>query len=140
MAQFEKGQSGNPGGKPRTRELRALCREYTERAVKRLGELLDYEKAPTVQLAAARELLDRAWGKPLQATEVQVDDKRSAEPMTPAEVQLALRDLLANAERAMGLEVLEDADNSERVKRIMRAPGHLPPALYAALQTSETLQ
>ena len=44
MGKFEPGQSGNPGGRPKTAELRALCKEYTERAVNRLVELLDYAK------------------------------------------------------------------------------------------------
>lgn len=35
---FKKGQSGNPGGRPReTREVRELARSYTAEAIKRLG-------------------------------------------------------------------------------------------------------
>lgn len=141
MAQFEKGQSGNPGGRPKSKELRALCKEYTERAVNRLGELLDYNKSPMVQLTAARELLDRAWGRPVQASEVQIEDGRTpAERMTPAEVTEALATLIADAERQMGLGPLLDATDRERVQRILDQPGHLPPGIYSALHTSRAIQ
>jgi hypothetical protein len=65
---WEKGcPSPNPGGRPKTAELRELCKTYTEKAVQRLVELLD-STSDMVKMKAACELLDRAWGKPVQAT------------------------------------------------------------------------
>ena len=49
-------------------EVRALARKRTVRAVRKLTALLD-DKSGIVCVAAARELLDRGWGKPVQAIE-----------------------------------------------------------------------
>jgi hypothetical protein len=65
-----KGQSGNPGGRPRImRDVQALARQYSGQAVRTLGELMRSEATPPgVRVRAAELLLDRAWGRPLQAS------------------------------------------------------------------------
>lgn len=63
---FEKGKSGNPGGRPKENaEIKALAREYGPRAVERLAELMDGDD-PRVAVAASQALLDRGYGKPAQ--------------------------------------------------------------------------
>lgn len=66
---FEKGQSGNPGGRPKAvLEIQELCRALTPKGVKRLEAIIDSDDAPhAAQVAAVREIFDRAWGKAPQA-------------------------------------------------------------------------
>lgn len=63
---FRKGQSGNPGGRPKLiGHVRELAQAQTEKSIRKLVQILDDKKAPhAAQVAAARELLDRGWGKP----------------------------------------------------------------------------
>ncbi len=65
---FKKGQSGNPGGRPKAiAEVRALAREQTDKAVKTLISIMDNSKAAdAARAAAANSLLDRGWGRPAQ--------------------------------------------------------------------------
>ncbi len=65
---FKKGQSGNPGGRPKViAEVRDLAREQTEKSVKALVSIRDSTKAPpAARVAAANSLLDRGWGRPAQ--------------------------------------------------------------------------
>jgi len=145
LSRFKKGESGNPGGRPKSKELRDLCREYTAAAVKRLGELAQNAKSPTVQIMAIRELLDRGYGRPMQALEVAIEDNRPEQEQTrrlaPQEVVAALSELITNAEKEMGLEPVTNFTNQERIHRLLQQPGPMPPALYAALhQASGTLQ
>ncbi len=60
-----KGQSGNPGGRPKG--IAAKAREHTDKALEVLAEALDDEDR-RVRVTAAKELLDRGWGKPLTMT------------------------------------------------------------------------
>lgn len=63
---FEKGQSGNPGGRPKENaEVKALARQHGPRAISRLAELMEGED-PRVAVAASQALLDRGYGKPAQ--------------------------------------------------------------------------
>lgn len=68
---FQKGQSGNPGGKPaELAEVKALARKQTEASINTLVAIRDDLTAPkAARVAAANSLLDRAWGKPAQALE-----------------------------------------------------------------------
>jgi hypothetical protein len=60
---FKKGQSGNPGGRPKVSgEVRALAREQTETAIRRLTDWAQSDN-PLASLAASVALLDRGWGK-----------------------------------------------------------------------------
>jgi hypothetical protein len=60
---FQKGQSGNPGGKNKQiEEMKSLARDNGTKALNRIIELIDCED-PRVCLMAAKEVLDRAFGK-----------------------------------------------------------------------------
>lgn len=67
---FEKGKSGNPGGRPReNNEVKALARQHTKTAIERLSYWLMSDN-PKASVAAAIALLDRGFGKPTQAIEL----------------------------------------------------------------------
>lgn len=64
---FQKGQSGNPGGRPKEdAEVKELARQHGKKALKKLVALLECGEKRT-ELAAANALLDRGFGKPSQA-------------------------------------------------------------------------
>ena len=63
---FEKGRSGNPGGRPRfPDEFREMARASSDAAFRVIIELMVSTKTPpSVRLAAANAVLDRAYGRP----------------------------------------------------------------------------
>ena len=65
---FQKGQSGNPGGRPKVvAEVRELARKHTSKAVETLVSIMTNTKAePAARVSAANSLLDRGYGKPPQ--------------------------------------------------------------------------
>jgi hypothetical protein len=106
---FKKGQSGNPRGRPKRPEARkwfadvkAAARELTEDAIDALATVMKDPKTPAAaRISAAQALLDRGYGKPPQAIEL------NSEPE---------------------LSHLSDED-LETLERILRPPGLAPPAL-----------
>ena len=63
---FMKGQSGNPGGRPREiGEIRDLARAHTSDAIEALrGIAVDLSAPASARVAASEALLNRAWGRP----------------------------------------------------------------------------
>ena len=61
---WEKGYCPNPGGRPKKdRTIEELAKEHTPAAIAALVAAL---KVPRERVAAAAELLNRAWGRPKQ--------------------------------------------------------------------------
>lgn len=66
---WEKGKSGNPGGRPKDMlGLRVLARKHTVEAVRTLVQIMKSKLAPeAARVSAATAILDRGYGKPAQA-------------------------------------------------------------------------
>jgi hypothetical protein len=65
---WQKGQSGNPAGRPKEDTLlRELARERTEAALDTLTAVMQNKKAPAAaRVSAATAILDRGYGRPCQ--------------------------------------------------------------------------
>ena len=86
---FKPGQSGNPGGRPKG--LAAKARAMGDRALEVIEAALG-DPDRKVQLAAAREVFDRGWGKPVQMT---ADVTRRLDEWTDDDIDNALSALKA---------------------------------------------
>ncbi len=70
---FAPGVSANPGGRVKVPdEVKAALRAASPEAVQVLIELL-HDKKSLIRLEAAKTILDRAYGKPVQAQDVSLD-------------------------------------------------------------------
>jgi hypothetical protein len=64
---WQKGKSGNPGGRPKALlDFIEKARKLSDVSLGVLARALNSEDG-RVRILAAREILDRAWGKPTQA-------------------------------------------------------------------------
>ncbi len=82
---FKKGQSGNPGGRPKELgDIRELARAHTTAAIETLVRALD-AKSEQTRVTAAEALLSRGWGKPQQSVEMSGKD---GAPLPPTRIEL----------------------------------------------------
>ena len=71
---FQKGQTGNAGGRPtRYNQAQSLAREHAEAAVKKLVEVMERGTLGEARRAAC-DLLDRGFGKPKEFHEMTGED------------------------------------------------------------------
>jgi hypothetical protein len=69
---FLPGVSPNPSGRPKgAGAIRELARAYLPAALKKIGELIE-NPDPRVALAASQEIVNRVFGRPVQAIESDV--------------------------------------------------------------------
>jgi hypothetical protein len=94
---FQKGKSGNPGGRPRAHigDLGREARRYAHLAVGTLVKICRHGMERN-RLVAARELLDRGYGRPIQMIDASLISKKLTE-LSPAELEAFEARLLTNA-------------------------------------------
>jgi hypothetical protein len=80
---FVKGQSGNPGGRPKLlSEVQELARTFTAENIEGLMQIARNAKSPAQARVAARvAVLDRAWGKPGQSIDMNMNPKDELDEM-----------------------------------------------------------
>lgn len=81
--QWRKGESGNPGGRPKALGLLVdKARQHTDEALSVLVDAMRTAKDIKVRCAAAVEILNRGWGRPiatLQRTDFTMPPRALAE-------------------------------------------------------------
>jgi hypothetical protein len=97
---FRKGVSGNPGGRPKVEgQVREIARRYTSMAIETLAAIMVDEKAPpAARVTASIAILDRGYGRPAQALDLNLARKRFKE-MTDEELTAICRGDVIDAER-----------------------------------------
>jgi hypothetical protein len=77
---FQKGQSGNPGGRPKMpREMKDAIQKRTPELLRKLFALAAQNDDLRVKTIAIKELLDRGWGKPAQIVNAKIEGVDVAE-------------------------------------------------------------
>jgi hypothetical protein len=100
-----KGQSGNPGGRPKADyRIRDLAKEKTKIALDTLSQICESGENEGARVAAATALLDRGWGKPTQMIEANVTHAVAADLTDEELIDIARRSSDGAAEEAGGAQ------------------------------------
>jgi hypothetical protein len=111
---FQPGVSGNPGGRPKSLgTLRALASSHAAEAIAELARLAMHARSETARIAAIRELLDRAYGKPAQFL-------ATGDDVIP-------EDLSADEIRAEIIARFQEALPDYRILKVVPSPGESRP-------------
>jgi hypothetical protein len=113
---FNKGRSGNPGGRPRSlASVMHEARRHTQPALATLVKLMKSARSESVKLGAAEAILSRGWGRPIQA--FQVDGRfltKKLTDLTPDEIMaLEHRIEMIDAEQPNLLDAIESKATDE---------------------------
>ena len=93
MAKFQKGQSGNPGGKPKElKGIQELARAHADKAIAALVRIATKGKSEAAIVAASVALIDRGYGKPTQTLAGDKDNPLSVGPVVVQLVQFTKDD------------------------------------------------
>ena len=78
---FKKGHSGNPGGRPKAAlDVQELAREHTTEALNTLVQIMRKGKY-VERIHASRIIIERGWGRPMQASEVTTRELGPIQPV-----------------------------------------------------------
>jgi hypothetical protein len=101
---FVSGQSGNPGGRPKSiASLTIESRKYAFDAIRTLARITKSGRSETARIAAAVALLDRGFGRPSQSVEMNL----TADMVSKRISELSDRELTMLEQRMI---VLDGAD------------------------------
>ena len=78
---FRKGQSGNPGGRPKViADVQELAREHTPAAINTLVSIMNDKQAHhSARVAASTAILDRGYGKAPASLKIENKEPSAAE-------------------------------------------------------------
>jgi hypothetical protein len=129
---FKKGQSGNPGGRPKVvAEVKELARAHTGEAIETLVSIMKNPKAaPAARVSAANSLLDRGYGKPPQHIRGEVATSyvaRLPKPAKSAEEWIASLGDVQNKPLFSGPTCRQDENKADKSNDINDAYRTIPP-------------